>query len=77
MKKNEITVRFADIVDKAHAANARARNRRFYPMQENRGGRLVDFGMYDYQTKRYILSNIHDNNAPRVLTEIERMIGAR
>lgn len=77
MKKNEVTVRFADLVDKANRINGRAKDRRFYPMQDNRGGRLMDFGMYDYHTKRYVLSNIHDNHAPAALAEIEKMLGIR
>lgn len=74
MKKNEISVRFAGLVDKAHAANGRAKEKRFYPMQEIRGGRLSDFGMYDYHSKRYVLSSVHANNAPSALAEIEKLL---
>lgn len=75
MKKNEIGVRFAGLVDKAHSVNAKIRDKRFLPMQENRGGRLSDFGMYDYQTKRYVLSSVHAVDAPAALAEIEKMLG--
>jgi hypothetical protein len=74
MKKNEISVRFAGLVDKAHAVNGRAKDKRFYPMQEIRGGRLSDFGMYDYHLKRYVLSSVHANDAPSALAEIEKML---
>lgn len=77
MKKNEITVRFAGLVDNANKANAKARNRRFFPMQEIRGGRLSDFGMYDYHKKKYVLSSVHSNDAPSALAEIEKMINNR
>lgn len=75
MKKNEVSVKFAGLVDKAQSINARTKDKRFLPMQENRGGRLSDFGMYDYQSKRYVLSSVHDVGAPSALAEIEKMLG--
>lgn len=74
MKKNEISVRFAGLVDKAHSLNARGKEKRFYPMQDIRGGRLSDFGMYDYTTKRYVLSSVHAVDAPSAIAEIEKML---
>lgn len=74
MKKNEITVRFADLIDQANKVNARIKEKRFYAMSESRNGKLVDFGMYDYSTKKYILSNVFSSDAIARLTEIERMI---
>jgi len=77
MKKNEIVVRFSELADTALSINARTKDKRFYPMTDGRNGKLIDFGMYDYTTKRYVLSNIHAANAKSALVEIEKMITRR
>lgn len=74
MKKNEIAVRFADLVDHANQINARGKEKRFYAMSESYNGRLSDFGMYDYNTKKYVLSNVFATDAPERLAEIERLL---
>jgi len=74
VKKNELSVRFADLIDQANKVNARNKEKRFYAMSESRNGKLVDFGMYDYTTKKYVLSNVFSADATARLAEIERMI---
>ena len=74
MKKNEIAVRFGDLVDRAGQMNARAKEKRFYAMSEGYNGKLADFGMYDYTTKKYVLSNVFATDAPAKLAEIEKML---
>ncbi len=74
MKKNELSVRFADLIDQANKVNAKNKEKRFYAMSESRNGKLVDFGMYDYTTKKYVLSNVFSTDAMARLAEIERMI---
>lgn len=77
MTRNEITVKFAELVDLAEAYNQRNRNKRFWPMQTNRNGKLFEFGMYDHAAKKYVLGEVSNNTAAdQLLDEIERMIGA-
>lgn len=75
MNRNEISVNFADLADQAENLNRRGRLRRFYPMQQNRGGRLWQFGMYDGVSKKYVLSEINDRQAAERLREIRSMLG--
>lgn len=74
MNKNEITVRFADLTDKAEKTNAKNKTKRFLPMTESRNGKLFEFGMYDGERKRYVLSNIYASDAAERLAEIEKML---
>jgi hypothetical protein len=74
VKKNEIAVRFGDLVDRANHINSKAKEKRFYAMSEGYNGKLADFGMYDYNTKKYVLSNVFATDAPDRLAEIERML---
>lgn len=52
-KKLDLT-RFDSLVKTAEAFN-RKNGKRFYPIQ-TRDGRILVFGMYDYASKRYVLS---------------------
>lgn len=74
MSKAEISVKFAELSDEAEKANGRAKGRRFLPMSQYRSGKLHDFGLYDYTTKRYTLCNIHSGQAPKVLAEMKKML---
>lgn len=74
MSKNEIIVRFASITDMADKCNSKNKSKRFIPMAENRNGKLFEFGMYDGERKKYVLSNIYATDAAERLAEIERML---
>lgn len=55
MSKKIDTARFDKIVKTAEALNRKRGMKRFLPIQ-SRDGRILVFGMYDYQTKKYVLS---------------------
>jgi hypothetical protein len=78
LNKNEIAVRFAQLVDLAENKNREIKKAggdvRFMPMQQKRKDRLQDFGLYDYVTKRYTLGSIHGSNAPTILNEMQKML---
>lgn len=74
MSRNEIAVTFADLVDQAEGLNRANRDRRWFPMQVVRGGRLLEFGMYDGARKKYVISAANDRNAGNRLLEIRQML---
>jgi hypothetical protein len=69
MRKSEIAVKFAELVDLC-----KRNKQRFLPMKHERNGRLQEFGLYDYKTKRYTLGSIHAANAQKILHEMESML---
>lgn len=46
---------FYNAVESAETYNVRAGFKRFYPIN-SRNGNISTFGIYDYQTKKYVLS---------------------
>ena len=71
--KNKIDYsRFEKLTDIAENLNKSARYRRFIPIRSKEGKILV-FGMYDYETKRHIVSRpFMDVN--KIFDEIEDML---
>lgn len=76
MSKAEMVVKFAELADEAIALNGKIRERRFYPMAHSYNQKLVEFGMYDYKTKKYVLEGIHSPKAHRALSDIRSMLDA-
>lgn len=78
MNKDEIKIKFAELTDLANDENKKVKNKlgreRFIPMRQERHGKLQEFGLYDYVTKRYTLGNIHAGNAQKILNEIKAML---
>lgn len=78
MNKDEIKIKFAELSDLAGDENKKVKNKlgreRFIPMRQERHGKLQEFGLYDYVTKRYTLGNIHAGNAQKVLNEMKEML---
>lgn len=74
MSRNEIAVTFADLVDQAEGLNRANRDRRWFPMQVVRGGRLLEFGMYDGVRKKYVVCAANDRDASGRLVEIRQML---
>ena len=74
MSKADMSDRFVELSTLAYKTNQRIKNRRFYPMSHDRNGRLYEFGLYDYQTKRYVLECIHSPNAYKALDEVKAML---
>ena len=78
MRKEEISTKFAELTDLANGENKKAKNalgrERFIPMSHTRHGKLQEFGLYDYVTKRYTLGNIHSGKAQKILGEMKAML---
>lgn len=74
MSRNETTIRFADLADSVDKKNQELRTKRFFVMKEFRNGKVVEFGVYDGQRKKYVLTNVFDTSLNERLTEIERML---
>lgn len=72
MSKKINTARFDSLVKMADGLNRKRGMKRFLPIQ-SRDGRILVFGMYDYLTKKYILSEpfVDVNHA---FDEIEEML---
>jgi len=76
VSKSELVVKFAELADQAIALNGKIRERRFYPMAQSYNQKLVEFGMYDYKTKKYVLEGIHSPKAMKALGDIRAMLDA-
>ena len=73
--KKEIDIAFAALCDEAETKNRKQKGiKRFLPMRHERHGKLQEFGLYDYTTKRWTLANIHSGKAQKVLHEIKAML---
>jgi len=72
MKKIEVQ-RFESLIKNAEEINATIGFRRFYPIRSRDGSQIV-FGIYDYEKKRYTISNPYQDNLSTVCDEIEEMI---
>lgn len=81
MKKEEIAASFAGLTDLANTENRKVKNalgrERFILMSQSRHGKLQEFGLYDYVTKRYTLGNIHSGKAQKILAEMKDMLEVR
>lgn len=77
LKKEEISIKFAELTDIANKANAKVKNAlgrdRFILISQSRHGKLQEFGLYDYVTKRYTLGNVHSGKAQKILNEMKAM----
>lgn len=72
MGKKLIFSRFNSITDAAETYNSRNSYKRFWPIQ-SRKGKFWEFGMYDYKSKKYILST-PTSDLNHVFDEIEGML---
>lgn len=74
MSKAEVAVKFAELSDRAKQQNARIKNKRFLPMSHKWHGKIQEFGLYDYVTKKYTLGSIHSGKAQSILKEMAQML---
>lgn len=74
MSKQEVSIRFAELSDLAKSQNAKIKNKRYLPMSHTRHGKLQEFGLYDYVTKKYTLGSIHSGKAQKILNEMKQML---
>lgn len=64
--------RFEKLLEKADSLNKSGKTKRFIPIR-SKEGKILIFGMYDYQTKRHIVSRpFMDVN--KIFDEIEEML---
>lgn len=74
MSKRINIARFEGLVKRAEDFNRRVAGKRFYPIQ-TRDGKILVFGMYDYKTKKFVLSEpFVDVNL--AFDEVEAMLDA-
>lgn len=76
MSKLEIAVKFAELSDLAERKNKSIKDKRYLPMAQIKHGKLQEFGLYDYTTKRYTLGSIHSGKAQTILKEMRQMLEA-
>lgn len=74
MSKQEVSIKFAELSDLAISQNAKIKNKRYLPMSHTRHGKLQEFGLYDYVTKKYTLGSIHSGKAQKILNEMKQML---
>jgi hypothetical protein len=73
MKKMDVLATFEQLSSRAEKRNAEMKERRYWPIQ-SKEGRIPIYGMYDYKTKRYVLSRPFDN-LEDIMKEISKMLG--
>jgi len=75
MKRKDTEKDFQKLVRKAEEYNARPGNdKRFFPINDHRRGRLITLGMYDYISKKHAVCDLLAHNVQTILADIEDMI---
>ncbi len=74
MSKQEIAIKFAELSDQANLQNRKIKIKRYLPMSHMRNGKLQEFGLYDYVTKKYALGSIYSVKAQKILNEMKIML---
>ena len=69
LRKNVMSV-----FTRANNYNAKNSVKRFYSMAEYKNGKLIEYGIYDYQTKKYVLHDIYTVNQTDNVTEMDDFI---
>lgn len=76
MKNYLLRQKVSDIFFKIDRDNEKFRNhKRYQTMTTYNGGKLIEYGVYDYKTKKYVLHNCYSLHADRNLQEIEEFYG--
>lgn len=66
---------FVAITKKCESYNSTNKCKRFLPMQHtNRKGHVSSIGVYDYDTKKYVLTDVRSVDAPSCIQEMKRML---
>jgi len=73
MKDHALRGRVAEIFSQADEVNKKS-GKRFYTMTEIEGHKLVEYGIYDYFTKKYVLFDCYSRDIEKHLTEMESFI---
>ena len=76
MKNNDLRDRVADIFDGIRKRNSKTKHglKRFYPMSQNQGTKLVEYGAYDYESKKFMLFDCYSQTSEKDLRELENFV---
>ena len=69
-----IQTKISDTLALVDTANRFLSEKRFYAMSKFEQGRYIEFGVYDYETKKYILSNIYSNTREDELNRMKSLL---
>lgn len=74
MRNSELKGRVANIFSGVQKEGKRTKfgHIRFIPITHLEGTKLVEYGMYDYETKKYCLHNCYSNTIENDLRELEQ-----
>jgi hypothetical protein len=63
------------ILQRADNQNSQNSIKRFWPMTNFKNGKLIEYGVYDYKTKKYILFTTYSLNIENEIKQLEDFIG--
>lgn len=63
-----------NMFERANNYNQKNSARRFMPMTEYKNNKLIEYGLYDYQTKKYVLFDIYSLRQKENLEEFNQFI---
>lgn len=63
------------ILERADNQNSQNSNKRFWPITQFKNGKLIEYGVYDYKTKKYLLYTTYSLNIEEEIKELENFIG--
>ena len=72
--KRILKEKFEKIAEQAEKYNIENKIVRFYPMTQLRYGKLQTIGLYDYKTKKYVLTDTQGPDVASAITEMEQMV---
>ena len=73
MKNHALRNRVIEIFSQADEANKKG-GKRFYAMTETKNHKLIEYGLYDYFTKKYVLFDCYSRDVEKHLQEMETFI---
>ena len=74
MHNNQIREKVSELIASTLSYNSTHSCKRFYPITTNRHGKLIEYGVYDYQTKKYVLHNSKARTLSSDLIEFEKFV---
>jgi hypothetical protein len=63
------------ILERADNQNSQNSMKRFWPMTQFKNGKLIEYGVYDYKTKKYLLFTTYSLNIEDEIKQLETFIG--
>lgn len=74
MKNHVLRNRVIEIFSQADEINKRSGGRRFYSLTETKGHKLIEYGLYDYFRKKYVLFDCYSRDIEEHLKDMENFI---